>query len=82
MSGKQLGLIEHVLFINDHTCQFQPQSQPKYIINVHLSNLQIHFCVDDYVHIKMGIFMRSIGWVTQVEQMPETDIVTFINKLR
>jgi hypothetical protein len=32
--------------------------------------------VGDYVHVKMGIFTGSVGWVAQVEQRPDADIVT------
>jgi transcription elongation factor SPT5 len=80
MSGEQSGLIGHALLITGDTCQFRPQSQPKSIIDVHLSNLRVHFCVGDYVRVKTGIFVGSVGWVTQVEQMPETDVVTFIDE--
>jgi hypothetical protein len=80
MLGEQSGLIGHMLLITGDTCQFRPQSQPKSIIDIHLSNLCIHFCVGNYVHIKTGKFVGSVGWVTQVEQMPETDIIMFIDE--
>jgi transcription elongation factor len=80
VSGEQSGLVGEVLNIAGDICQFRSLSPPQSIIDVHLSNIRIHFNVGDYVRVKAGIFVGSIGWVTQVEQRPDVDIVTFIDE--
>jgi transcription elongation factor SPT5 len=80
VSGEQSGLVGEVLNIAGDICQFRSLSPPQSIIDVHLSNIRIHFNVGDYVRVKAGIFVGSVGWVTQVEQRPDVDIVTFIDE--
>jgi hypothetical protein len=78
--GEQSGLTGHILSIVGDTCRFRPESPPWSIIDVPLADIHVHFSVGDYVRVKTGIFAGSVGWVAQVEQRPDVDIVTFIDE--
>ena len=80
LSGEQSGLIGRVLTISGGICQFLPDSTPTVIIDVLPSNLRLHFCVGDYVRVKVGRFVGSVGWVTQVDRRVDADMVTFIDE--
>jgi transcription elongation factor SPT5 len=80
VSGEQSGLTGRVLTITDDICQFLPDSTPTTILDVHFSDLRLHFRVGDYVRVKAGRFVGSVGWVTQVEQRADADLVTFIDE--
>ena len=76
VSGEQAGLVGHIFNIAGDICQFRSRSLQ---IDVHVSNIRVHFSVGDYVRVKTGVSMGSVGWVTEVEQRPDVDVVTFID---
>jgi transcription elongation factor SPT5 len=81
VSGEQSGLVGELLSIVGDTCQFRSLSPPKISFDVHLDNLRIHFDVGNYVRVKAGMYVGSVGWVTKVEQGLDTDLVTFIDEV-
>ena len=81
VSGEQSGLVGELLNIVDETCQFRSLSPPKITFDVHLYHLRIHFDVGNYVRVKAGMYVGSVGWVTKVEQGLDTDFVTFIDEV-
>jgi transcription elongation factor SPT5 len=80
VSGEQSGLTGRVLSITDNICQFLSESTPTTNLDVRFSDLRLHFRVGDYVRVKAGRFVGSVGWVTQVEERADTDLVTFIDE--
>jgi transcription elongation factor SPT5 len=80
VSGEQSGLTGRVVNITGEICQFCSDSSANRNIDVPLSNIRVHICVGDYVRVKAGTFVGSVGWVMQVEQGPDTDIVTFMDE--
>jgi transcription elongation factor len=80
VSGEQSGLTGRVVNITGEICQLCSDSSANRNIDVPLSNIRVHICVGDYVRVKAGTFVGSVGWVMQVEQGPDTDIVTFMDE--
>jgi ribosomal protein L24 len=80
VSGEQSGLTGTVLTIAIDICQFLPDTVST-IIDIHLYNLRLHFCVGDYVRVKAGRFAGSVGWVTEVERRVDVDLVTLIDEV-
>ena len=80
LSGAQLGLTGSVLTITDDICELLADSTPTTVIDVHISDLRLHFRVGDYVRVKAGRFAGSVGWVTDVDRKADADLVTLISE--
>ena len=79
VSGEQSGLAGSVLAISGEFCEFLLDVMST-VLDVHLYDLRLHFRVGDYVRVKAGRFAGSVGWVTDVEQRTDTDLVTLFDE--
>ena len=79
VSGEHAGLIGTLVTVTDDICALLPDHGLDTVIDVHFSDLRIHFCVGDYVRVKAGRLEGSVGWVSQVERNAELDLVTFVD---